>query len=249
MNFISRKYNIFPTKNQSRIIYRLLYNKSYYEFYNIHNIFFLDEYHEYIRIPQLGDIRIYDYYPRDKIEFNIIRMRLYRNNDLNSILYGGGEYYLMIDYILSKDNTIAIEILTNVYRKDKRDITLGDIDKIYNQGITDLEKDIDKVKKKMERLSTHSKFYWKMQKQLSKKEMKLMNAKMNQMSDIIKCEEDSKQQNIFGITANTTSSNSSTFIDTILNNQKNKINIQKQKIDIVWIDKNRKYRNLDKKKE
>lgn len=284
IQYMGRKYKIFPSYNQLKIIKQLLYNKTYYEFYNLNNIFFLDEYHEFIRIPQLGNVRISDHYIRPKKELTIIRVRLFRddneylnklikladeenkekqssNNNIDNIEEFKrirGEYYLMIDYIINKDDEMIIDILTNIHKKRKRDITLGDIDRVYNTKIEDLEKNVETVKKKMEKLSTHSKFYWKMQKQLSKKEMKLMNAKMNKYEDILKCEEESKMSNInniFGITKSPNvspqlPSSQNNFINNVVNKEKIEIvyivDKNKPKQDIVFIDKNRKYKDINK---
>lgn len=281
IHYMERKYKIYPSYNQLKIIKKLLYNKAYYEFYNVNTIFFLDEYHEFIRIPQLGNVRISDHYIRPKKELTIIRVRLLKddneylnklmkladeesnkkqlNNNIESISsIIGGEYCLMINYIINKDDEMIIDILTNIHRKRKRDITLGDIDRVYNKKIEDLEKNVETVKKKMEKLSTHSKFYWKMQKQLSKKEMKLMNAKMNKYEDILKCEEESKMSNInniFGITKSPnvlpqSSSSQNNFINNVVNKEKIEIvyivDKNKPKQDIVFIDKNRRYRDINK---
>lgn len=272
MKFLSRKHTILPTYNQLQIIKKLLNNKDSYEFYNIYNIFFLDEYHEYIRIPQLGDIRIIDNYIKLNGDPRIVKVVLFKKlynhdnqqkNNINDNIINdniihmkGDEYYLMINSIIDKNEELIIDILTNIHRKDKKNITLADINKIYNQKIEDLEKNVEAVKKKMDRLSTHSKFYWKMQKQLSKKEMRLMNAKMNKYEDILKCEEESKTNNIMGITGFLHSSSpiiENNFIDKVLNNnQQNKqkkeivyiIDKNKPKQEIVYIDVNRKFKDL-----
>lgn len=243
MKWISRKHLIYPNKEQKKIIDNLLSQLSQnntYEFQNNNNIFFLDEYHEYIRVPIIGDIRISDSYT--KITPNIFRIKLFKEECLDSSgreeIITDNKYYFIIDYIINKDDEILITILTNIHRKKKEEITLQDIDKIYNQNINNLESEIDKIKKKMDRLSTHTPYYWKMQKQLSKKEMKLMNAKMNKYEDMLQIEKNNKiqQNNLLSLIPNNSSSISTVPI--IENTQNN------NKIEIVFIDHERKYRNI-----
>lgn len=243
MKWISRKHLIYPNKEQKKIIDNLLSQLSQnntYEFQNNNNIFFLDEYHEYIRVPIIGDIRISDSYTR--ITPNIFRIKLFKEECLNGSgrekIITDNKYYFIIDYIINKDDEILITILTNIHRKKKEEITLQDIDKIYNQNINNLESGIDKIKRKMDRLSTHTPYYWKMQKQLSKKEMKLMNAKMNKYEDMLQIEKNNKiqQNNLLSLIPNNSSSISTVpIIENIQNNNK---------IEIVFIDHERKYKNI-----
>lgn len=261
MKWLSRKHIIYPDNNQKQIINKLLIRTGSYEVNNNDNIFFLNEYHEYIRIPHIGDIRIVDDFTRLKYRPKILKIKLIKEYAPNNIIEEQYNYYMIIDYIINKNDELIIDILTNIHRKKKQDITLNDIDTIYNKNINDLESDVNYLKRKIDRLSTHTPYYWKMQKQLSKKEMKLMNAKMNKYEDILNIEKNNKieQNNLLSLIPN--SGNSISSMNSINNSISSTNNIlinntnmqsstpilnNKQKIEIVWIDKDRKFKNIDK---